>query len=104
MIEKITHQLQKIDTHFRNLSPEWTERERLFSRVVKLNEEVGELCEAILQENDSAQRQKDKVIDLDAELADVLICTLMLALKRDKNVWREVDKKLATKLIEFNLE
>jgi NTP pyrophosphatase (non-canonical NTP hydrolase) len=80
-----------------------TEKERLFSRVVKLNEEVGELCEAILTENDKNQRVKDKVIDVDAELADVLICTLLLAQDREKDVWHEVDVKLKKISEKFNL-
>ena len=104
MIEEINSDLKKIDTHFRELSPGWTERERLFSRIVKLNEEVGELCEAVLYENDSAQRQKEKVIDLDAELADIMIVTLLIASQREKSVWDEVRKKLDKKIKHFNLE
>ena len=104
MIEKISERLQKIDNHFRKISPDWSERERLFSRVVKLNEEVGELCEAVLYENDSAQRQKKKKMDLDAELADILIVTLLIAQSREKDIWEELDKKLSKKLKHFNLE
>jgi NTP pyrophosphatase (non-canonical NTP hydrolase) len=80
-----------------------SEKERLFSRVIKLNEEVGELCEAILSENDKNQRIKDKVIDVDVELADVLICTLLLAQDREKNVWIEVENKLQKISQKFNL-
>lgn len=104
MIEKISEHLQKIDNYFRKISPDRSERERVFSRVVKLNEEVGELCEAILFENDSAQRQKEKDIDLDSELADVIICTLLIAQGREKNIWEEIDKKLSNKIREFKLE
>ncbi|MBP6924289.1 MAG: MazG-like family protein [Candidatus Pacebacteria bacterium] len=104
MIEKISTRLQKIDNYFREISPDWSERERLFSRVVKLNEEVGELCEAVLYENDTVQRTKDKVIDLDSELADVIICTLLLAHNREKDIWIEVDKKLTKQMGRFNLE
>lgn len=104
MIENINTILGKLNTHFRNTNPEMTEKERLFSRVVKLNEEVGELCEAILSENDKNQRVKDKVIDVDAELADVLICTLLLAQDREKDVWQEVDLKLKKISKKFNLQ
>ena len=104
MIGKISERLQKIDNYFRGVSPDWSERERVFSRVVKLNEEVGELCETILFENDSAQRRKEKIIDLDSELADVIICTLLIAQGREKNIWEEVDKKLNKKMKDFNLE
>jgi NTP pyrophosphatase (non-canonical NTP hydrolase) len=103
MIEKITTSIAKIDTYFRS-SGELTERERIFSRVIKLNEEVGELCEAVLHENDTNQRAKDKVIDLDSELADVIICTLLLAQNREKDIWTEVEKKLSKQMNRFNLE
>ena len=103
MIEKINRDLQKLDAYFRS-SGEMTEKERLFSRVIKLNEEVGELCEAVLHENDSNQRNKEREIDLDSELADVLICTLLLAQSRDTDIWTEVDKKLSKQITKFNLE
>ena len=89
MIEKINATLQKLNTYFHSTNPEMTERERLFSRIVKLNEEVGELCEAVLSENDSNQRKKERVTNVDAELADVLICTLLLAQDREKDIWNE---------------
>tara|TARA_B100000508_G_scaffold78473_1_gene61015 strand:+ start:12171 stop:12485 length:315 start_codon:yes stop_codon:yes gene_type:complete len=103
MIENINDRLQKIDSYFRVTNTTMSERERLFSRIIKLNEEVGELCEAVLHENDPNQRGKEKEIDLDSELADVLICTLLLAQNREKDVWSEVDKKLAKQMNKFNL-
>ena len=75
----------------------------MLERVVKLNEEVGELCEAILTEYDHNQRKKDKSIDLDDEIADVIICTLLLAELRDENIWEVVDKKLQKQFKRFNL-
>ena len=104
MIETVNDTLKKLNTHFHATNPDMTEKERLFSRVVKLNEEVGELCEAILSENDKNQRIKDKVIDVDAELADVLICTLLLAQDREKDVWEEVTQKLQKISQKFNLQ
>jgi NTP pyrophosphatase (non-canonical NTP hydrolase) len=103
MIEKITDKLQKLNTYFRETNQDMTENERLFSRVIKLNEEAGELCEAVLSEKDKNQRVKEKVTDVDAELADVLICTLLLAQDRDKNIWDEVDSKLEKISNKFNL-
>lgn len=103
MIENIDSTLKKLNTYFHSTNPDMTQKERLFSRVIKLNEEVGELCEAILSENDKNQRIKDKVIDVDAELADVLICTLLLAQDREKNIWIEVENKLQKISQKFNL-
>lgn len=103
-VTELNKKLEKIDAYFRAGDTTLTEKERLLSRVVKLNEEVGELCEAALCENDKNQRVKEKVIDFDAELADIMICTLLLALHRNKNVWDEVERKLKKQFERFNLE
>ncbi len=102
--DQLAERLRKIDEHFRANDPTLTEKERFLSRLVKLNEEVGELCEAGLCESDKNQRQKEKEVDFDAELADVLICALLLARGRQKDVWSEVDKKLTKQFKRFNLE
>lgn len=102
-LEYLNERLGKIDEYFRAKDPSLTEKERLLSRIIKLNEEVGELCEATLCENDKNQRRKDKITDFDAELADVLICTLLLALNRKKDVWSEVERKLDKQFARFNL-
>lgn len=103
-LEDLNNRLSKIDLYFRSVDETSTEKERLLSRIVKLNEEVGELCEAALCENDINQRPKDKEIDFDAELADVLICTLLLAHNRSKDVWVEVENKLTKQFKRLNLE
>ena len=98
----INQNIALIDSYFRK-SGDDSEKERLLSRVVKLNEEVGELCEAVLHENDTHQRNKEKEIDLDSELADVLICTLLIAHSRDKDIWEQVNQKLEKQLVKFNI-
>lgn len=103
-IADLQTRLHTIDTYFRTKDPTMSERERIFSRTVKLNEEVGELCEAVLYEHDTNQRAKEKDIDLDSELADVLICTLLLAESRKQNVWDAVDIKLKKQFARFGLD
>ena len=59
-----------------------TQTERLYSRTIKLNEEVGELCEEILAYNNDQRKDKlDNRSDngLAHEIADVLITTLLIA-------------------------
>jgi NTP pyrophosphatase (non-canonical NTP hydrolase) len=103
-IDRLTVDLKRFDDYFRHNGEALSEKERLFSRVVKLNEEVGELCEAVLCEYNSNQRQKEKAIDLDAELADIIICTLLLAQNREKNIWDEVEKKVEKQLTRFGID
>lgn len=104
MIDSIRTRIDKIDSYFREKGVTDTDRERLYARLIKLNEEVGELCEAALHEADIHQRKKEKEIDFDAELADVIITTLLIAAMREKDVWSSVDEKLDKQLKRFNLE
>ncbi len=102
--QQLQNKLRKFDDYFRNHGEALTERERIFSRIVKLNEEIGELCEAVLCEYDSNQRNKGKLTDVDKELADVLICTLLIALNRKGDIWKEVEEKINKQLKSFGLE
>jgi len=102
MPDSIQTKLVALDHHFKATNGDFSERERLFSRLIKLNEEVGELCEAVLAEQDKNQRQKGRATDVDGELADVLICTLLLTLNRKVSIWENVDSKLTHVLERLN--
>ncbi len=101
-MKDILTKVEKINIYFRTASDQ-TDKERFLQRIVKLNEEVGELCEAALAEVDPDQRKKDRETDFDAELADVVITTLMLSIDREKNVSDEIHKKLDNVLNRFNI-
>lgn len=93
-IEELDAALVKIDDHFHTHYKNASHYERMLTRAVKLNEEVGELCEAVLHEN--GEQRKEKVdIDFGGEVADVIITTLMLARTKNIDVWDEVEKKIA---------
>lgn len=73
-----------------------TERERLLMQTMKITEEVGELHETVLQEAGGQMRSKAyKQLDTGSEIADVIICTLLVADMLEVAVWDEVDAKLA---------
>ena len=91
-MQSITNAIDAIDAHFRKT--EISDETRLLQRVVKLNEEVGELCEAVLYESDPNQRDKHKEINFAGELADVTICLLMLAKGKNINLWEAVETEL----------
>ncbi len=101
-MKNILEKIKLLNCHFHKI--EQPENLRLFQRLTKLNEEIGELCEAALSEQDPNQRNKDKETDFDAELADVIICTLMLSTDRTKNIEEEIHKKLDTILKKFNIQ
>lgn len=69
--------------------------ERTLMQTIKLSEEVGELCEVVLQETGGQMRSKEhKKLDVGGEIADVIICTLLVAKRLNVDVWQEVDKKM----------
>lgn len=102
-MEKILEKINKLNQHFRR--EEKSEQERFLERIVKLNEEVGELCEAALYETDTNNLSyKNKQTDFDSELADVIICALMLSTQRNANVMEQIDKKLEAIINRLNLQ
>ncbi len=74
-----------------------TPREDMFSRAIKLNEEVGELCSEVL--SFSGQQRTIKLEEaseetLNGEFADVIITTLLLA----KNMNVDIKSALRNKI------
>ncbi|MFA5355321.1 MAG: MazG nucleotide pyrophosphohydrolase domain-containing protein [Candidatus Paceibacterota bacterium] len=70
---------------------------RVLSRTVKLQEEVGELSDAILSSVSFQRKEKlDKFNkeDLAEELSDVLICTLLLAEASGVDIRESLSKKM----------
>jgi len=73
------------------------EEKRILVRTVKLTEELGELCDAVLSHN-SLQR-KDKMVKFDKnnlseEFADVVITTLLLAEVMDVDIEKALKDKI----------
>ncbi len=102
-MKEILEKINKLNTHFRSTSTQ-DDTTRFMQRMVKLSEEVGELSEAALTEVDPDQRKKDRDINFDAELADVIICALMLSMGRDADITSEIHKKLDKVLTRFSIE
>ena len=70
---------------------------RSLGRIVKLNEEIGELCEAVLCElglQRKAKLNKYKRSQLQDELGDVIITTMLLAKELDIDVKKSIKKKI----------
>lgn len=81
-------------------NPESTEAERVFARMVKLTEEVGELADEVLVSQGDQRKEKlegKNEESLGDEIADVLITTLVLA--ASLNV--DVPKALARKIVKI---
>lgn len=85
------------DQRLRDLYPYETRKEMIMARMMKITEEVGELSEQVLKS--LAFQRKEKMIDvkkedLDEELVDVLITTLLLAEACEADIETAIEKKV----------
>tara|TARA_B100000508_G_scaffold141049_1_gene145609 strand:+ start:4913 stop:5209 length:297 start_codon:yes stop_codon:yes gene_type:complete len=93
-MKSIDEKIVAIDT-FLEQQTDHTKLERTLMQTIKLTEEVGELCEVVLQETGGQMRSKeDKRLDVSSEIADVMICTFLLARRLEVDIWDSLDKKL----------
>lgn len=83
------------ETLVNNLGILETDKEKVLLRAVKLNEEVGELCEEILKKFGNQRREKKfEEKNLRGEFADVIITTALLADKMEVNLNLALDEKM----------
>jgi len=81
-----------------------TQKERIFARAIKLNEEVGELCNELLafvgdQRNDKINNNQNISEKINEELSDVIIVALLLS----KTIGVDILEGLKKKIEEINL-
>ena len=77
------------------------EEKRILARTVKLSEELGELCNAVLAFNSMQRKEKLENYDsenLSEEFADVIITTLLLA----EVIGIDIEKSLEQKIKKIN--
>lgn len=97
-IEELQKFIDEEDALFRSLRDKsQSEREHIFSRTIKIGEEYGEPCDAVLgsvgfQRKDKLAGQKET--DLQDEFADVLITTFLLAKAMDVDIMQSLDHKV----------
>lgn len=74
-----------------------TQKNRIFARTIKLGEEYGELCDAVLASVGDQRRDKltkEKAGNLEGEFADVVIVTFMLAKAMNVDIMAALDGKI----------
>lgn len=92
--EKIREQTERTRPHYKLYTQ--TEKE-ILTKTIKLNEEVGELCNDILSVLKLQRRSKLEKFDkrnFYQEFADVIITTIQLAISAGVDVERAVSDKL----------
>lgn len=73
------------------------QEKRILARTVKLTEELGELCNAVLAHNSLQRKQKLDGFDKDnlpEEFADVIITSLLLAKAINVDIEKALEKKI----------
>lgn len=97
-IEELQQFIDEQDALFRSLRDmSQSEREHIFSRTIKMGEEYGELCDAVLgsvgfQRKDKLAEQKQ--MHLEDEFADVVITTFLLAKALNVDIMQTLDRKV----------
>lgn len=76
---------------------DFTQRDRVFARTIKLGEEYGELCDEVL--GSTGDQRKDKLEgksreDLEGEFADVVIVAYLLAKSMDVDMEKALEQKV----------
>ena len=100
IIKQITEKLQEFITFkHKDLLKKYNfknKEELVYPTTIKLMEEMGELSEAILHKNALQRKSKleNKTINIEHEIADVLLVTMLLA----KTLNIDIDKALTEKI------
>lgn len=97
-IEELQKFIDEQDAYFRaRRAGDFSDREHVFARTIKLGEEFGELCDEVLASIGGQRQDKmldHKTTDLQDEFADVLITTFMLAKAMDIDIMQALDRKV----------
>lgn len=96
--EEFQQFIHEQDAFFRSLGKRrQTERERIFSRAIKLGEEYGELCSEVLASAGDQRQSKLKKADrqtLEDEFSDCFIVLFLLAKALDVDIMQSVGRKM----------
>lgn len=76
-----------------NVNHERTKREILYKQVIKVQEEVGELAEAVLGENGDLFDKNKVYGDVAKEIADVMMVLYIIADLKGINIQETIAKK-----------
>lgn len=95
-LESLQQFIDEQDALFRSLHIGGeTDKERIFTRTIKLGEEYGELCDEILSSlGDQRKSKLEEQHDLEGEFADVVIVTLLLAKSMNIDISSALERKI----------
>ena len=84
------------DKRLRRICPDSSNKDRIFTRQLKLMEEVGELSEAILSSFDFQRKDKEnnKSMKIQEEFADIIIVTYLISKVLDISISDCLENKI----------
>lgn len=96
--EELRKFIDEQDAFFRERRKgDFSDREHVLARTIKLGEEFGELCDQVLASIGGQRKDKLAAQEADSlknEFADVLITTFMLAKAMDVDIMQALDHKV----------
>ncbi len=99
--------IQKQDQLFKSMDTSLSDREHILYRTIKIGEEYGELCDAILSSGGNQRKNKlseFKHEDLEGEFADVIITTFLLAEAMNIDLYTAIADKTEKILTKHNTQ
>lgn len=104
-LKELLSKTRKIDEYINQNNVQITKNERVLLKAAKLPEEVWEFYNELLKGLNFARKQKWEYSkeELEKELMDVLITTLVLANELEIDVEKQITKKLDIIFDRFNL-
>ncbi len=96
-MKKIQSKIDKINAFFLELEGEVNKESLVLRKTLKIGEEYGELCDAVLSElgtQRDSKLKKHKREHIENELADILVTALGLARILELDINELIDKKL----------
>jgi len=97
-LEELAAFIEEADSYLKEKYPQETAETRVFSRTIKISEELGELCGEVMAQNNQQRQEKLDAANretLGSEFADVLITTLLLAHSMEVDIPAALEKKIA---------
>lgn len=95
MLNFIDLENKRLTARFKNKS----KQERIYSRAIKLTEELGELCNEVLAFNKDQRKEKmnkHSKSNLPNEFADVVIASMLLAKLMNVDIETALENKIKT--------
>lgn len=103
-IPELQQKLQKINEYINTNHSDKTRNERVLLKAAKLPEEVWEFYNELLISLGFTRKWKEAQSEVEKELADVIITSLIIAQELEIDIFSHIEQKINTVYTRFNLD